>query len=466
MKNCIVILIFMCLGSYQLKAMFFFGLEEESVKEEQTQEEQIRTAHDYEILRRRAKSICYAGVKCAVVAGASNYLMSNPNFLMFAGLIGMGFRDKIEGSITSFQKSLWPTDESKELENLELELKLNQKIPKNRAQQIRDRIAEFQIILNDNHHNEKGDFKKRIDALKKVVALPTKCKQLPDGNYCKEIEDAMKSTYDQKLVEDMKLLVFGIVERSKSEGGSKTKPTYLFIGGPGTGKTATAELIASCLGLPFFKINLAEHEPESLCMRRQTPSSNNAPQEAKITECFLSGKALNCVFFFDEAHDVLRSSNHKSARYQSVLKNLLTSESYFDEGLQTDVYTQDAIFIFAANKKLDDTAGALQNRMDCFEFRPAGLEARTIIANKFRDMAIKQYQATNDSISVNDAVYKNIIEYDAKHCPDEGVRALQRVIEKYVLFSIALKKNVISSKEFNVEAEFAIALGKAADKYN
>lgn len=435
-----------------------------------TKEERIRRAHYYEILGRRLRGVCVAGAKCSVAIGASNYLMSNPNFLMFAGLIGMGFRDKIEGSISSLQRSLWPTNEMKSLEDIELDLKLNDGIPEKRAQKIRERISQLRSAVCDTSRifNDNGnDPKRAIQSLIKTVALPTSNKQLLCVDYCKKINDAMEATYDQKLVEDLKLMIFGIVERSKSTSEFRgAKPAYFFIGVPGTGKTATANLIADCLGLPFFRINLAENSSESLCARRQVQGSNNASEEAKITECFLNGKALNCLFFFDEVHDVLRSSNPESARYQSVLKNLLTGESYFDEGLQTEVDTRNAIFIFAANKKMDDAAGALLNRMDCFEFSPAKVDARTTIANKFLKDARAKYSASEEIISRQDQVYKDIIQYDANKCQNEGVRGLERVIDKYVLFRMASHKGIINQKKFDVEAEFAIALGKAADKYN
>ena len=76
--------------------------QQHELDEKKTDEERIRERHWWAVFQRRICDITWCGTKAAIAGAASNYLMSNPNFPMFTGMIGMGFRDKIERSISLF----------------------------------------------------------------------------------------------------------------------------------------------------------------------------------------------------------------------------------------------------------------------------------------------------------------------------------------------------------------------------
>jgi ATP-dependent Lon protease len=435
----------------------------------ETEDEKIKREHNYNVLARRCKSLAQNAMVVGIGSGACYYLMSNPNFLMFAGLISMGFRDKIEAYTKSFQQAMSPSPEMIELDETELKLALSKNISRDRRAQldgninsVRDRLARI------TSYNE-TEIKRELKRLKAIVSLPTETKVIDSSKtqaICQSIEQAMGSTYDQSLVDNIKLLAYQIIRDSNRSSDGPQKSMYYFLGVPGTGKTTTAKLIAQVLGLPFFSINLSKIQANDLTSPGKIDGTDSKIAMGKIAECFLSeGATLNAIFFLDEVHDVLNPRNKYSDAYQSGLKELLDPDNEYiqDDGLKEKINVSHCIFLLAGNLPPSDTEGALLNRMQTYFFSPATGNARQLIAEKALADAKAQFGFT--SIDKRDKTFQNIVAYDKQHCSEDGVRPLRAVVRNYVRLKSALSQNIIRKQEFNIEHEFKIARGTSLSEY-
>lgn len=448
-------------------------------QEDREKEEQIRSTHRYEIMQRRAKRFASTGMKASIAGLISYYLMSNPNFLMFAGFISMGFREKINQAISSFNLALFSSEQMKTLEELELQLKLLKNIPNDRALWVKEKISELQSSCASSNRHDRSQLQRGINRLGKVLRLPTESKALskPLKSYLKKIEKSMSSTYDEKLVEKLKLLIFQIVNDSQNaakDNAKHQKSTFYFLGIPGTGKTTTANLIAKTLELPFCQINLSKIDPRELtCSDSDGPGGH--PSQVfggKIAEGFLQKQqekpALNTIVFLDEAHDALNRNSNKSLGFQSMLKRLLDPDvgHIRDDTLQANIDISRAIFILAGNNPVDDTCNALVDRMTTYLFKPPDDDARILIAKSQVNISSERYNLEADIIDFdNDDTIKQILKTDADF--HEGVRPLQRVINSYVRYIAASNKDLLGEDyEFNVKREFDDARGVSFEQWS
>lgn len=427
-------------------------------------EERIKEHHWWTVFQRRLGDIAWCGTKATGAAALSGYLMSNPNFLMFTGMIGMGFRDKIENSINSFNTALWPNETWQKLDQLDLKLMLAEKyIPKSRYEHVLDKLKEIRMQLANQYH-DKPNVLREIRRIETLLNLPMNKVSLGNLDKTAVLQEISKKmvTYNPRLVESLQEMAYEFMVDS-SDPETITKSSYFFLGVPGTGKTTTAKMIATQVKRYFCPINLSKIEPHELLDGRQGPENSDQVRMGKIAQCFIEAGTLGVIFFFDEVHDVLNPKNKQSAQWQSVLKRLTDEDEAFiiDEGLRTVLDIRKSKFIFAANRPSDDTEGALMDRMSMLLlFPPADLSARKVIADDHFSRWHKEYSQRRTNIA-QDKIYQDIIQYDAKHCKDDGVRTLKKVVKRYARY-LGLKETgpgAKSSSKFDVTEKFREAQG-------
>jgi ATP-dependent Lon protease len=445
--------------------------ENEDIQQKKTQQKQIRWNHRKNVWYRRVVALGSAAVPIAIGSIITYYCQSNPNFITFSGLVAMGFRDKIEGIIKTLQNAITPPREMYRLDDIELRINLNQKLSEKTRKTLENGVDNLRIELcrpNNYGPVNTGGPKLRMERLEKILDLPTeslKFDMKEVENYCNNLKDYMNGTYDEKLIKQMKLLVFQIVSDSVNSKNSIVKSSHFFLGLPGTGKTTIAKAIAKALGIKVVCLNLSKIEPNDLCGSPNRAFNENQISSAKpgkIAECFLGkDSALNTIIFLDEIHDVLDKNNKNSPLFQSILKRLLDPDSKYieDDFLGVDIDVSKTIFILAGNRKPDDNEGALLNRMSTYEFPPATPKARELIAAKALGKAKKRFAIKDKFLgSDEDKTYKAILEEDMKNAEKEGVRALQQVIQNYVRFYSSQIQNITDkSEEFDIEEAFKIA---------
>jgi SpoVK/Ycf46/Vps4 family AAA+-type ATPase len=161
----------------------------------------------------------------------------------------------------------------------------------------------------------------------------------------------MDELKDELTIDVIKPLTTG---KEKAEALGIPLPNILFHGPPGTGKTFTAEALATELGLPFTKLSGSDITSKWI---------NESPQ--KISTLFEEAKIVadsegGAVVFLDEIDTVLKSRSGEWSSHEE--DNKVTNE--FLNHLQ-DTGEHDILFIGATNRMdaLDD-AGVRSGRID------------------------------------------------------------------------------------------------------
>ena len=231
----------------------------------------------------------------------------------------------------------------------------------------------------------------------------------------KQIEQAIAEIQNKKLIYEQ----WGFGSTLKNSKGT----AMLFIGGPGTGKTMTAEALAKHLGKKLLVVNYAQ----MLCTKV-------GDTEKQIEACFKEAKEKDAVLFFDEADSLLVSRDdwHTVFWYIDQVNVLLKEVENFE-----------GVIILATNlsSKLDP---ALERRMGI------------VIKFDFPDAEMRE-QIYRKMMPENAPVAKNVIFKElAKSYPLAGGSILNVV--KSAVRSAALRhdeglKDKIMMKDFEYAAK-------------
>lgn len=140
----------------------------------------------------------------------------------------------------------------------------------------------------------------------------------------------------------------------KAEELGVAAPNVIFHGPPGTGKTFTAEALATELGLPFAKLSGAD--VQSKWINESASTVNNLFSEAKE----MAAREGGAVVFLDELDSVLKNRSGSGSSHEE--DNKVVNE--FLNHLE-DTKDHGVIFIGATNRvdSLDD-AGVRSGRID------------------------------------------------------------------------------------------------------
>ena len=191
-----------------------------------------------------------------------------------------------------------------------------------------------------------------------------------------------------------------------------------FYGSPGTGKSISAEAIASKLNKKIIKINYADIESKYV---GDTPKN--------ITKVFEKAKETNAVLFFDEADSILgkRLSNIQSSTDTSV--NLTRSV------MLTQLDEFEGIVIFATNFYKNYDKAFIRRIFAHIEFTKPSFEGREKIWKLYLP----------SKLPLDNEVKSNILAENS-----EGLTAadIKNIVIKAAVRTLVLKKDTISLEVF------------------
>jgi len=142
--------------------------------------------------------------------------------------------------------------------------------------------------------------------------------------------------------------------REKAEKLGVSAPNIVFHGPPGTGKTYTAQALATELGLPFAKLSGAD--VQSKWINESSTRVNNLFTEAKR----VAAKEGGAIVFLDELDSVLKNRTGAGSAHEEDNKVVNEFLNHLEETGEHNI-----VFIGATNRldALDD-AGIRSGRID------------------------------------------------------------------------------------------------------
>lgn len=430
------------------------------------EQEAIRKAYSRESMIRRAKNFSKSILPATIAVGGFLYLKKDPMFLMVVGVAGVGIKDKIANCMGTLQNSICPNELTLKVEEMELNFRLK---AKEMSEGHRRYLTEYFKNYHGNTRPRQGvrAEQKEEAALQKaefLLSLPTKKKVIPESRsktITENLERVMGKTFDASVVKNIKSLAVAIVVASNVEKGGKI--VVFLYGPPGTGKTTTVKLLAQELGLPLIEYTLSNMNPKDL-----VASANGHMGEDQLAPCGryaegLSNKPFtNCIHFFDEVSDAMpkgskEKGNGGTGGFQSILKEMFDPDrtEIMDQTLKTMLSTEDGIFIMAANFAPEDYGNALLDRSLIFRFPAASDDAKRITATNELKLAMQRHNYQDDALGgVDDKNFELICENYKKLGPEQGMRALQKVIGQYVLHLKAVSLGAITDPNFDIDQAF------------
>jgi SpoVK/Ycf46/Vps4 family AAA+-type ATPase len=193
----------------------------------------------------------------------------------------------------------------------------------------------------------------------------------------------------------------------KAEELGVAAPNIVFHGPPGTGKTFTAEALATELGLPFAKLSGAD--VQSKWINESASTVNNLFSEAKEMAAHEGG----AVVFLDELDSVLKTRSGRGSSHEE--DNKVVNE--FLNNLE-DTKAHGIVFIGATNRleALDD-AGTRSGRID---------------------LKIKVGKPDTEA---REAILRAQLDARKHNIPDEGITELARATDGAVAADLELIVN-------------------------
>lgn len=274
------------------------------------------------------------------------------------------------------------------------------------------------LSLLDNHSSEFSVTRNYLDWL---TSLPWG-KQTVENLEIKPARQILEE--DHYGMEDIKKRILEFIAISQLKGTAQGK-IICFHGPPGVGKTSIAKSIARALNREYYRFSVGGMSDVAEIKGHRRTYVGAMP--GKLVQCLKRTKTENPLVLIDE---VDKMGHGYQGDPSAALLELLDPEqnsNFLDHYLDVPIDLSRVLFICTANYT-NSIPEPLKDRMEMIEVRGYTDEEKLAIAQRYLVPASRETTGLKeDNILITDDALKEMI---STHCKEEGVRNLQKHIER------------------------------------
>lgn len=294
----------------------------------------------------------------------------------------------------------------KELENLQLDSKIEEKIRKEikRLERMQPASAESTVVRT---------------YIETVIDLPWRKASKTNSDIKKAEKILNEDHYGLEKVKERILEYLSVVKLSKKLNG----PIICLVGPPGVGKTSIAKSIARATGREFVRMSLGGVRDEAEIRGHRRTYIGAIP--GRIISAISDVAKNNPVFLFDEVDKL--GSDFKGDPASALLEILDPEQNkdFTDHYLEVPFDLSKVMFITTANT-VESIPRPLLDRMELIEVPGYTEEEKVKIAEKYLvPKQIKAHGLKSGQVSISEPVIRDLINYYTR---ESGVRSLEREI--------------------------------------
>lgn len=274
------------------------------------------------------------------------------------------------------------------------------------------------LSLLDNHSSEFSVTRNYLDWL---TSLPWGKRTVENL----EIKPARQILEEDHFgMDDIKKRILEFIAISQLKGTAQGK-IICFHGPPGVGKTSIAKSIARALNREYYRFSVGGMSDVAEIKGHRRTYVGAMP--GKLVQCLKRTKTENPLVLIDE---VDKMGHGYQGDPSAALLELLDPEqnsNFLDHYLDVPIDLSRVLFICTANYT-NSIPEPLKDRMEMIEVRGYTDQEKLAIAQKYLVPAARETTGLNeDNILFTEDALKEMI---STHCKEEGVRNLQKHIEK------------------------------------
>ena len=294
----------------------------------------------------------------------------------------------------------------KQLENLHLEAKTEEKVKKeiNKFSKMMASSAEATVVRN---------------YVETILSLPWNDASKVNVNLKKAEKILNEDHYGMEKVKERVLEYLAVVHLSKAIKG----PILCLVGPPGVGKTSIARSIARASGREFVRMSLGGVRDEAEIRGHRRTYIGAIP--GRVISCLKDAGTNNPVFLFDEVDKI--GADFKGDPASALLEVLDPEQNntFTDHFLEVPFDLSKVMFITTANS-IDTIPRPLLDRMEVVEVPGYTEEEKVKIAQQYLiPKKVKEHGLKKENIKISEKALRDLINYYTR---ESGVRNLEREI--------------------------------------
>lgn len=352
---------------------------------------------------------------------------------------------------------------TKELEIMEYENEINQKVKSNinqnqREYYLKEQLQVIRSELGEDFNDIEEDSKDYIDRIEGLeIAEKSKQVLLKEANRLKYLamgspeinvvrsyldyvldlpwgkytEDKIDIAYSRQILDrdhyglkDVKERVLEFISVRKLKEDMKGSILCL-VGPPGVGKTSIVKSIAESMNRKYISMRLGGMGDESEIRGHRKTYIGAMP--GRIVTSLISAESMNPVLLLDEIDKL--SSDYRADPASALLEVLDPSQNnqFVDRYIEVPIDLSQVMFVTTANS-LSTIPRALLDRMEVIDISGYTSEEKFNIARKHLvKKQIKEHGLKANQLKISDSVIRKIIN---NYTREAGVRNLERQIAK------------------------------------